>query len=156
MANENPDDEHTLKLQEYYNTRVAYFEIWVRAWIENRMEKDKQLLTLSAFAIGLLASFFNDFTQIRDFIIWLTAILAFLCTILTILTIFDKNSDNIDLILQEHQAEEDLKPFFSKFLESQSSKSAFTTKLAVFFFVVGIVLTISLATIQSGLTLSFQ
>ena len=41
-------DEDDLRLQEYHNKRVAFFDSWVKAWIQNRMELDKQLLSLSA------------------------------------------------------------------------------------------------------------
>ena len=47
-------DEDDLRLQEYHNKRVVFFGSWVKAWIQNRMELDKQLFSLSALAIGLL------------------------------------------------------------------------------------------------------
>ena len=48
-------DENKNSLEEQKG--VAYYSALVNAWITTRMEKDKQLLTLSAAGIGLIIIF---------------------------------------------------------------------------------------------------
>lgn len=40
--------------QEEQDKRVAFYQTFLTAWVENRMEMDKQILTLSSLAIGFL------------------------------------------------------------------------------------------------------
>ena len=74
------DKENELKQKEYYDNRVAFFASWVNAWIQNRMELDKQLLTLSALAIGLLVGIFGQPETVTQLFLWLLAGLSFLIT----------------------------------------------------------------------------
>ncbi len=144
MAKEN------LKEKEYYANRVAYFDSWVKAWIENRMEMDKQLLTLSAFAIGLLVSVFDKPSNTFQFFIWITAGLAFVLCAFFILIIFHKNTEYIEILLEDHQADEDNKDSLGKEEQEKTQSLNRLTKTAFFLFLIGATLTIILAVIQSG------
>ena len=103
MAKQNLDD---LKLQEYHNNRVAFFDSWVKAWIQNRMELDKQLLSLSALAIGLLVGVLGNPDNVLQLVIWLAAGFSFLFCGGLILIIFHRNTKYIETLLKDHQTEE--------------------------------------------------
>ena len=144
MANEN------LKEKEYHDNRVAYFDSWVKAWIENRMEMDKQLLTLSALAIGLLFSVSDKLSDTFQFSIWITASLAFVLCAIFILIIFHKNTEYIEILLEEHQAEGDNKDSLGKKEQEKTQSLNGLTKTAFFLFLIGATLTIILAVVKSG------
>ena len=144
MANEN------LKQKEYHDNRVAYFDSWVKAWIENRMEMDKQLLALSALAIGLLVSVSDKLSNTFQFFIWITAGLAFVLCAFFILIIFHKNAEYIGILLEEHQADGDNKESLGKKEQEKTQFLNKLTKIAFFLFLIGATLTIILAVIQLG------
>lgn len=100
------EEESALKLKEYYDNRVAYFDSWVKAWIDNRMEVDKRLLTLSTLSIGLLISIFGKPETNAQFILWLMAGASFLICGLIILKIFHENTKYIEILLEDHQVED--------------------------------------------------
>ena len=147
MSNEHSED---LKLQEYHNSRVVYFDSWVKAWINNRMEFDKQLLTLSALAIGLLVGVLNEPDTAIEFLIWLFTGISFALCALSILFIYQHNCKYIEILIQEHQAENvDKAPF----LEKEQDKTRFLnrcTTIAFVLFLTGVALTIALTVSQSG------
>lgn len=89
------DDEKKLKLDK----EVAFYGAFVGAWIENRMEIDKQLLTLSALGIGLLITFYEKLNTIEDLLLWLGCQLVFLTVIIIILSIFKKNGPYIECLI---------------------------------------------------------
>ena len=149
----NKKDNNDLIIEEYHNNRVAYFDSWIKAWIENRMELDKQLLTLSAFAIGLLISVFSQPNSTIEFFIWILAGLAFAFCVIINLIIFHQNTKYIEILLQEHQAEEDKKVSLG---EREQQKTQFLSKLtftSFILFIAGAILTIILAIMGSGFIL---
>lgn len=51
---------------------VAFYSSCVNAWIQTRMEKDKQLLTLSSVAMGFLINLYKDLgNDTTAFVLWL-------------------------------------------------------------------------------------
>ena len=96
-------DEDDLRLQEYHNKRVAFFDSWVKAWIQNRMELDRQLLSLSALAIGLLVGVLGNPNNVLQFVIWFIAGFSFLFCGGIILIIFRQNTKYIETLLDGHQ-----------------------------------------------------
>ena len=124
--------------QEFIQKKVAFYQSFLSAWIENRMEKDKQILILSALAIGLLMTFRDELPDVFSFCLWLLSGFAFVIAIIIVLWIFRQNSDYIELLLinDDDQSEE------IKKLEKSLQKK---TLWAFGLFILGIVLTISLA-----------
>jgi ABC-type Fe3+-siderophore transport system permease subunit len=93
--------EHDEKNQEEQDKRVAFYEAFLTAWIENRMEMDKQTLTLSSAAIGLLMLFYKDMTTPIEFGLWVLAGCSFIVAIILVLLIFRDNSSFIQCLIRE-------------------------------------------------------
>lgn len=123
---------------------IAYYEAFLNAWVQNRMEVDKQILMLSSLAIGYVALFYDDIKAPSEFILWLLSGLAFLTSIMLALFIFKTNSDYISYILEENDGLE--KKIIAKRL-------AFMTKLSFVAFFFGIVSTFALTFIKSNYTI---
>ncbi|MDD3028840.1 MAG: hypothetical protein PHS57_00960 [Alphaproteobacteria bacterium] len=95
------NDKQRVKLQEESDKNVAYYETFLGAWVENRMETDKQILTLSSAAIGLLMFFYKDLENPMQFSIWLIAGILFILSIVLVLCIFQSNSSFIECLIKE-------------------------------------------------------
>ncbi len=96
--------DEALKKEELMLKSVAYFQENISAWIQNRMEVDKQILTFSSLAIGLLATFHDDIQIIWELsrcsgiialILWFITIASFGFTSYMTVKIFRENSDYI-------------------------------------------------------------
>jgi Ca2+/Na+ antiporter len=93
---EDPDSE------EYKAKDRAFYSAMVGAWLNTKLERDKQLLGLSVSAVGLLVTLLRtvgvyNFRQIYFFG---CALLCFLITIISVLIILDKNAQHIEEVLQ--------------------------------------------------------
>ena len=128
MDNEDADEQ---KLK-----RVAFYQTFLSAWTENRMEKDKQVLTLSGLAIGLLTTLRSETdSSAFAFFVWILAGLSFISSIVLILRVFRKNTDYIETLLSD---------------ENQSRREDVEKELrchtywANWLFVIGVVLTLIL------------
>ncbi len=153
--NPDADAEYERKLQEYHDNRVAFYSNWVAAWIENRMEVDKHLLTLSALGIGLLVGVFNDSKNIYQFATWFFSGLSFFLCIVTILIIFNRNSSYIEFVLKNHQAGDvDDNALLKKEKEKEDKQSKCLNGLTIAafsLFSLGAFLTIALAVMRSDI-----
>ena len=143
-------DEDDLRLQEYHNKRVAFFDSWVKAWIQNRMELDKQLLSLSALAIGLLVGVLGNPDNVLQFVIWFIAGFSFLFCGGLILIIFCQNTKYIETLLDDHQTEEKAKEkvVLSEREKQKTRQLGLLTKSAFLLFLFGATLTLVLAISQ--------
>ena len=94
MSESKGDDNHGQK-------EVAYYGALVNAWISTRMEKDKQILTLSAAGVGLIVLFKPELKNICEFLLWSISGISFLLSIFLLLSIFSQNSDLIQAEIQE-------------------------------------------------------
>lgn len=129
---------------------ISFYETFLNSWIQNRMEVDKSILTLSSLAIGLLVTFLSNSNNemgfnIIEFILWIFSIISFVMAIITILVIFYQNSDYIGGLISPS--------IDKKKLTSIEGKLRRNTLLSFIFFIVGVVLTFALAIMQSGFTL---
>ena len=145
-------DEEDLKQQEYHSNRVAYFDSWVKAWIQNRMELDKQLLSLSALAIGLLIGVLSQPDTVLQFCIWLAAGFSFLTCGGLILIIFHQNTKYIEILLDDYQTEKEAKEkvVLGEREKQKTQQLELMTKIAFSLFLIGATLTLLLAINQSG------
>ncbi|MGB2234337.1 MAG: hypothetical protein ACPH5J_02065 [Candidatus Puniceispirillum sp.] len=80
-----PVDEEALK-------RVSFYQVALGAWVQTRMEADKQMLALSALAVGFLISFHDKLNHTWDFLLWVLSGLLFLATIGAMLIVFRLNA----------------------------------------------------------------
>ena len=98
-------DRENLKWQEHHDNRVAYYDTFMKAWVQSRLETDKQLITLSVLAIGLLVGVFGNPDSPFEFLIWLAACFSFLLCIITKLRVFHINPEYVLLEIQKHDTE---------------------------------------------------
>jgi hypothetical protein len=88
----------------YIGKEVAFYQTILEAWIQNRMEFDKTILTISFAAIGFL--FINDTNQTcLEWFFWILSVICFAISIFLILKIFRKNSDLLSLTLMNSDNE---------------------------------------------------
>src|ERR1700733_8893995 len=73
--------------------KVAFHSACLDAWVQTRMEKDRQLLTLSSLAIGLLMIFYKELDTLPVFFLWLFAGACFLICIMLVLVTLAQNAD---------------------------------------------------------------
>lgn len=142
MNDEKIDNTENLQQKEYIEKEKAFYSAMVSAWINTRIEKDKQLLTLSVTAIGVLVTLLrtlgvSNFTQL---LLFSFALLSFLITVISIICILDRNALHIEKILKENQTQD-------KWLE-------FLDKIAAISFVFGIILVVIIGISSTRLNLS--
>lgn len=137
--------ENELAKQELMEKHVAFYQTFLSAWTASRMEKDKQVLTLSALAIGLLTTFRSELDDVFAFCVWLSAGASFVISIVIILLIFGQNSDYIEQIIRDDN--QDKKMGVEKSLQR---KTLWGFRL----FVIGVVLTVFLAIYGTGFVIS--
>ncbi len=128
----------------YEQKNVAFYQTFLSAWIENRMETDKQILTLSSLAIGLLMFFYDKLETPTEFVLWFVSVCLFLSAIITILCIFKKNCPFIEGLLNDEQTAE--YTAIEKDLQKLTSRSFAC-------FILGVVISFSLAVVKSGFLL---
>ncbi len=123
------------ELQQY--KEIEYYASILQAWQNTRMELDKNILTLSSGAIGLLVTFINTFgvkTQCQ-IILYIISIGAFLIAIISSLIIFNNNAKYLEKIIQDHSYTND--PILD-----------FLDKMLIATFIIGIIGTILLSIIS--------
>ena len=139
-----------LKEQEKMQKRVADHQELLSAWMSNRMEMNKQILTLSGLAIGLLVTFRSDVSEIDNDVFssfWLVAGISFVVSIVVALLIFRMNSKYIGLIRDKIKNADDNKAVDEKKekkLERIDTCLKYATRFAVGLFLSGVVLTYGL------------
>jgi hypothetical protein len=134
MSNENKNSLDEQK-------GVAYYSALVNAWITTRMEKDRQLLTLSSAGIGLIIIFQPKLNSIFEFNIWLLAGICFLFSIGLLLSVFTDNGDLIEAEI--NQSKSVLKAKLDK-------RISLKTKISGWLFILGAVLAFTLAISQTN------
>ncbi len=87
--------------QEKTQKRVAYYQTFLAAWVQNRMEFDKQLLILSTAGLGFVTFFREDLKQRPEQILWFFSGGLFIITIILILITFRTSSNHIRCFLDE-------------------------------------------------------
>ena len=151
------DKKTELNEEEYMQKNVAFYQTFLSAWVQNRMEFDKQLLTLSSLAIGVLMLFHEDLKTLPFLILWLITGISFITTIIIILRIFKNNPDYIEYIIAEDGVSEaERKVIEEKRIELEKSLQK-NTEYAFITFIIGIILTLSLVVVKSGIiTITIQ
>ena len=134
--------EKDLAREETMQKKVSYYQALVSAWIAHRFEKDKQILTLSALAVGWMMTFRNEVHDSVAFIIWLFAIGLFVLSVFLILFGFQRNTDYIELVVKDVDAEKERKIQIAKQVK-------LITRTALFSFCIGVILIACLAIYQS-------
>lgn len=151
--NKDVSDEYERKIKEYHDNRVAFYDSWTKAWISNRVEMDKQLLTLSALAVGFLITFFKDIDELIPSIIWLIATISFVISGIISYKIFRKNASYIETLLNLHQDEGIDKTKLETEEKKKTGQLTSMSNWATHIFLLGAALTIILAIWESELAI---
>lgn len=98
--------------RELEGKNIAFYSVLLETWIENRMERDRTLVTLSAGGIGLLVTIIAAFgiRSICELVFYGMAIIGFVVTIILALVIYQKNSKEIEASLRGTEPP-NLKPY---------------------------------------------
>ena len=89
--------------EDYEAKEKAFYSAMIGAWLNTRLERDKQLLGLSVTAIGLLVTLLRTVgvSSLLQIILFVLALFAFLITVVSVIYILDENSTHIKKILLE-------------------------------------------------------
>ena len=150
MSDQDEEKQNGEKLHDY---TVVFFDNVFKSWIENRKETDKQLLTLSALAIGLLIGAFGRPEPTFDFWIWSLSGFAYFACIVTIFRVFQQNNNYMRIGMDSVMAiingnENDQKKLQEQEKEKYTTLVMLSTRAFVFF-MLGAALTIWLALIHN-------
>ena len=126
----------------YYAKDVAFYSASMNAWFTTHFEKTKQILTLSALAIGLLMFFYDQLRTPAEFSLWVGAGICFIFSILFCLHIFGKNARYLRAVIKNTNDEKCL---------SDSIKTL--TFSAFCLFVLGVILSFSLVVVKSDFSI---
>lgn len=116
---------------------IEFYASVLQAWQNTKMELDKNILTLSSGAIGLLVTFINTFgvkTQCQ-IVLYIISIGAFLVAIISSLIIFNNNAKYLEKIIRDPSYTSD-------------SILGFLDKMLIVTFIIGIIGTIMLSIIS--------
>jgi hypothetical protein len=97
----------SLDKEEYEANNKAFYSAMISAWLNTRLERDKQLLGLSVTAIGLLVTLLKTFgvSDLVQLVPFGFAFFAFLTTVISVLCILGENAAHIEKTLDGSSAE---------------------------------------------------
>ena len=145
-TNGTEDPEYRTEDPEYLYKKIAFYQTVLGAWVQTKMETDKQLLTLSGLAIGLLMLFRDDLDSKLQLVLWLSAGGLFVSTLIMILFIFLNNSTHIEDVIAENQEHDEEKKLEFKIKVAIMDKRLTRQTICAFFmFILAVVLTSALA-----------
>lgn len=88
-----------MKNKEKFHERAnIYYSSIVNAFIENGMERDKQLLNISVLAIGAIIAFLNPTEKSSNAPLLFVASFCFIIVIIIILNLFKINQDYLEAV----------------------------------------------------------
>jgi hypothetical protein len=92
----------SLNEEDYKAKDRAFYSAMISAWLNTRIERDKQLLGLSVTAIGLLVTLLRTVgvSSFSQMILFGFALFAFLTTVISVIYVLDKNAAHIEEMLR--------------------------------------------------------
>jgi hypothetical protein len=114
--------------EDYKAKEKAFYSAMISAWLNTKLERDKQLLGLSVTAIGLLVTLLRTvgISSFSQAILYGFALFSFLITVISVIYILGENSTHIEKILESS--------------ETESRALMYLDKAAEFSFVAGMIL----------------
>lgn len=127
--------------EDYEAKDRAFYSAMISAWLNTKLERDKQLLTLSTSAIGLLVTLLrtvgvSNFSQI---LLFGAALIAFLFTVISVIWILGKNANHIEQMLNGS--------------ETESRHLAFLDRVATISFIMGMVMVVIIGMYSAKISL---
>ncbi len=144
------DKKTELDEQEYRQKRVVFYQTFINAWIENRMEMDRRVLILSSAAIGFLTTYHDELEGIFQHVLLFLAYLLFIFSIITVLFIFRNNAKYIECVISENDEFNPEKNVMSEEKKRLEKNLQLQTQGALSMFIIGIILTFVLVVAKSG------
>lgn len=86
--------------------KIQYYAAICNAWFASKLQRDKSLLTLSAGAIGLLVTLLTTvgaFSKLQIHL-YALAILCFIICLISTISIFQRNADYLDKLVNEEKS----------------------------------------------------
>lgn len=113
----------------------------ISAWLNTKLERDKQLLTLSTSAIGLLVTLLRTVgvSKFSQILLFGAALIAFLFTVISVIWILGKNANHIEQMLNGY--------------ETESRQLAFLDRVATISFVIGMVMVVIIGMCSAKISL---
>ncbi|MBP0021870.1 MAG: hypothetical protein J7647_30475 [Cyanobacteria bacterium SBLK] len=104
---------------DYEAKEKVFYSAMISAWLNTKMERDKQLLGLSATAIGLLVTLLRttNVNNVSQIIIFGLAMFFFLMTVIAVLGILDQNSKHIEKTLDNRDVNHKTLKYLDKIAE---------------------------------------
>lgn len=102
------DKNKNRKWDVFHEKEVVYYSYLVNAWLQNRLDRNKQLLTISYLAIGSLLLLFPSLKDYPDAffctaIFWSLAFILFIMSGFLALSIMRKNADYAEAIIKKQE-----------------------------------------------------
>ena len=98
----------SLNKEEYEAKDRAFYSAMISAWLNTKIERDKQLLGLSSTAKGLLVTLLRT-TGVSNYIqisLFSFALFFFLITVIAVVCILDRNAKYIQEMLKQNKAQD--------------------------------------------------
>jgi hypothetical protein len=132
----------SLNKEDYEAKEKVFYGAMISAWLNTKLERDKQLLGLSVTAVGLLVTLLRTVgvSDIEELILFSLAMLAFLVTIISVIYILGENAEHIEKMIDKS--------------ESESKKLIRLDKVAGISFVTGMVIIVIIGMNTSFVNLS--
>ncbi|BAZ52355.1 hypothetical protein NIES4103_50150 [Nostoc sp. NIES-4103] len=130
LSHSNLKNMESLNKEEYEAKDRAFYSAMISAWLNTKIERDKQLLGLSSTAIGLLVTLLRTFgasNSLQKFL-FAFALLSFLITVIAVVCILDRNAVHIQEVLNKSK--------------TQDKCLMVLDKVAAFSFIIGMILVI--------------
>jgi len=129
--------------EDYEAKEKVFYNAMISAWLNTKLERDKQLLGLSVTAIGLLVTLLrvgvSDSLQIVFFGL---ALICFLITVISVIWILGENATHINNMLNGSEA------------EAESKVLDFLDKFAIISFVFGMILVVLIGMYSAAVNLN--
>jgi len=141
--------------EDYEANKKAFYSAMIGAWLNTRLERDKQLLGLSVTAIGLLVTLLRTVgaSNLLQIIFFGLALFAFLITVVSVIYILGENSKHIEEIIESSEAESKTEEILEG-SKAESKTLMFLDKAAGISFVVGMVLIVTIGMHSAVVNLS--
>lgn len=127
--------------EDYEAKDRAFYSAMISAWLNTKLERDKQLLTLSTSVIGLLVTLLrtvgvSNFSQI---LLFGAALIAFLFTVISVILILGKNANHIEKTLDGS--------------ETENRHLAFLDQFATITFIIGMIMVVIIGMCSAKISL---
>lgn len=127
--------------EDYEAKDRAFYSAMISAWLNTKLERDKQLLTLSTSVIGLLVTLLRTVgvSNFSQRLLFGAALIAFLFTVISVILILGKNANHIEKTLDGS--------------ETENRHLAFLDQFATITFIIGMIMVVIIGMCSAKISL---